>query len=260
MEAGNRSFDERVPEEVNRRIIDHTSDINLPYTEHARRYLLREGIRPDTVIKTGSPMREVLSHYGPKIAASSALIRLKLEPRSYFLVSAHREENIDDADNLRALLRSLDAVARRYKKRVIVSTHPRTQKKLSSVKRSALPRKAEFMIAMGFSDYIKLQQNAYCVLSDSGTLTEESSILGFPAVMIRQSHERPEGMDVGALIMSGLTPERVVDAIKVTLDQRGAISVPVESPRDYDAQNVSFKVVRIIMSYVEYVNRTVWFK
>jgi UDP-N-acetylglucosamine 2-epimerase (non-hydrolysing) len=175
-------------------------------------------------------------------------------------VSAHREENVDDPGNLQNLLASLDAVARRYKKRVIVSTHPRTQKMLSRLKRSMLPRKVEFMKAVGFSDYVKLQQNAYCVLSDSGTLTEEASILAFPAVMIRQSHERPEGMDVGALIMSGLTPDRVVEAIKVTLDQRGAISTPAETPSDYDAQNVSFKVVRIIMSYVEYVNRTVWFK
>ena len=160
MEAGNRSFDERVPEEVNRRIVDHTSDINLPYTEHARRYLLNEGVRPERVIKSGSPMREVLSHYAPKIGASAVLTRLKVEPRSYFLVSAHREENVDDPRNLQNLLATLDAVARRYKKRVIVSTHPRTQKMLSRVKRSTLPKKAEFMTAMGFSDYVKLQQNA----------------------------------------------------------------------------------------------------
>jgi UDP-N-acetylglucosamine 2-epimerase (non-hydrolysing) len=260
MEAGNRSFDERVPEEVNRRIVDHTSDINLPYTEHARRHLLSEGLRPQSVIKTGSPMREVLTYYAAKIAASDVLTRLKLAPHAYFLVSAHREENVDDPVNLRDLLASLDALARRYKKRVIVSTHPRTQKKLASVKRSALPAKAEFMKAMGFPDYVKLQQNACCVLSDSGTLTEESSILGFPAVMIRQSHERPEGMEEGTLIMSGLKPERVLAAIKVTLDQWDTTARPFAAPPDYEAENVSLKIVRTIMSYVDYVNRTVWMK
>ena len=258
MEAGNRCFDERVPEEVNRRIVDHTSDINLPYTEHARRYLLGEGLRPDTVIRTGSPMREVLEHYAPKISASDVLTRLKVAPDEYFLVSAHREENVDDPVNLPDLLASLDAVARRYRKRVIVSTHPRTRKKLASMKRSALPGKVDFMKAMGFTDYVTLQQNSYCVLSDSGTLTEESSILGFPAVMIRQSHERPEGMDEGTLIMSGLKPERVLQAIKVTLAHSAKTPWLFAPARDYEADNVSLKVVRIIMSYVEYVNRTVW--
>jgi UDP-N-acetylglucosamine 2-epimerase (non-hydrolysing) len=260
MEAGNRSFDERVPEEVNRRIVDHTSDINLPYTEHARRYLLREGLRPETVIRTGSPMREVLTYYARKIAGSDVLTRLKLAPQAYFLVSAHREENVDDPVNLQDLLASLGAVARRYKKRVIVSTHPRTQKRLASLKRSALPPKVEFMKAMGFADYVKLQQNASCVLSDSGTLTEESSMLGFPGVMIRQSHERPEGMDEGTLIMSGLKPERVLEAIKVTLAHGAGTPWPLTAPHDYESQNVSLKIVRIITSYVDYVNRTVWFK
>ncbi|MGZ5234129.1 MAG: non-hydrolyzing UDP-N-acetylglucosamine 2-epimerase [Burkholderiales bacterium] len=260
MEAGNRSFDERVPEEVNRRIVDHTSDINLPYTEHARRHLLSEGLRPQSVVKTGSPMREVLTYYAAKIASSDILTRLKLAPRTYFLVSAHREENVDDPVNLGDLLASLDALSRRYKKRVIVSTHPRTQRKLAGVKRSALPQKVEFMKAMGFADYVKLQQNACCVLSDSGTLTEESSILGFPAIMIRQSHERPEGMDEGTLIMSGLKPERVLAAIKVTHEQWDTTPRPFAAPPDYEAENVSLKVVRIIMSYVDYVNRTVWMK
>ena len=260
MEAGNRCFDERVPEEINRRIIDHVSDINLPYTEHARRYLLREGLRPDTVIKTGSPMREVLNYYAPKIAESDALERLELTPRQYFLVSAHREENVDDPGNLDDLLKSLDAIARRYRKRVIVSTHPRTSKKLASLKRASLPKKAEFLKAMGFTDYIKLQQNAYCVLSDSGTLTEESSILGFPAVMIRHAHERPEGMDEGTVIMSGLTPKRIIAAVNMTVEHYERHTRPFALAADYEADNVSLKVVRIILSYVDYVNRTVWFK
>jgi UDP-N-acetylglucosamine 2-epimerase (non-hydrolysing) len=260
MEAGNRCFDERVPEEINRRIVDHTSDINLPYTEHARRYLLREGLKPQTVIKTGSPMREVLTYYAPKITQSNVLERLKLAPRDYVLVSAHREENVDDADNLADLLASLDGVARRYRKRVIVSTHPRTRNRLSRIKRSALPAKAEFMKAMGFMDYVKLQQNAYCVLSDSGTLTEESAILAFPGVMIRQAHERPEGMDETAVIMSGLTPQRVLAAIEVAVAHYENDSRPFALPEDYAADNVSRKVLRIIMGHVEYVNRTVWFR
>jgi UDP-N-acetylglucosamine 2-epimerase (non-hydrolysing) len=203
-------------------------------------------------------MREVLSYYAPRIAASDVLDRLKLSPRKYFLASAHREENVDDPENLADLLASLDAVARRHRQRVIVSTHPRTRKRISSLKRTARPEKVEFMKAMGFADYVKLQQNATCVLSDSGTLTEESSILDFPAVMIRQSHERPEGMDEGALIMCGLKPERVLDAIGVTLKQRAAGGA--SAPPDYAPQNVSRKVLRIIMSYVDYVNRTVWMK
>ena len=260
MEAGNRCFDERVPEEINRRIVDHTSDINLPYTEHARRYLLREGLKPQMVIKTGSPMREVLDYYAPKIAQSKVLKRLKLAPRDYVLVSAHREENVDDARNLADLLSSLDAVTRRHGKRVIVSTHPRTRKRLASVKRSALPAKVEFMKAMGFMDYVRLQQNAYCVLSDSGTLTEESAILAFPGVMIRQAHERPEGMDETAVIMSGLTPDSVLAAIEVSVSHYENNGRPFALPADYAADNVSRKVLRIIMSHVEYVNRTVWFK
>jgi UDP-N-acetylglucosamine 2-epimerase (non-hydrolysing) len=260
MEAGNRCFDERVPEEVNRRIVDHVSDINLPYTEHARRYLLAEGIRPETVIKTGSPMREVLEHYEPGIAASDALDRHELKARGYFLVSAHREENIDDPENLGNLLASLDAIVKKYRKRVIVSTHPRTRKKLATLDRKSLPAKVEFLKPLGFIDYIHLQRNAHCVLSDSGTLTEESSILGFPAVMLRQAHERPEGMDEGALIMSGLNPERVCAAIEVTLEHYDRDPRPFRMPPDYEADNVSRKVVRIILSYIEYINRTVWFK
>ena len=260
MEAGNRCFDERVPEEINRRIVDHVSDINLPYTEHARRYLLREGIRPETVIKTGSPMREVLTYYEARIEASRVLERLELEPQGYFLVSAHREENIDNAENLADLLASLGAIAKRYGRRVIVSTHPRTRNKLAALDRKALPAKVEFLKPLGFIDYVKLQTNARCVLSDSGTLTEESALLAFPAVMIRQAHERPEGMDEGTLIMSGLKAGQVLAAIDATTAHCAQHERPFRTPSDYESDNVSLKVVRIILSYTDYVNRTVWFK
>jgi UDP-N-acetylglucosamine 2-epimerase (non-hydrolysing) len=258
MEAGNRCFDERVPEEVNRRIVDHTSDINLPYTEHARRYLLREGLKPETVIKTGSPMREVLAYYGSKSSQSDVLGRLGLEPRRYFLVSAHREENVDDERNFTALMSSLGAVAKRYRSRVIVYTHPRTRKRLDRLNRASLPAKVEFMRAMGFIDYITLQRNARCVLSDSGTLTEESAILAFPAVMIRQTHERPEGMDEATLVMGGLETDRLLQAIDTSVAHYANSRRPFALPPDYRAKNVSMKVARIIMSYVDYVNRTVW--
>jgi UDP-N-acetylglucosamine 2-epimerase (non-hydrolysing) len=249
-----------VPEEINRRIVDHISDINLPYTEHARRYLLAEGLRPETVIKTGSPMREVLEHHAADIAASRALQRLKLEPGGYFVVSAHREENVDSAENLGDLLASLDALSRRHRKRIIMSTHPRTRKRLAALAKRKVPARVEFLKPLGFFDYIRLQQNAACVLSDSGTLTEESSILGFPAVMLRQAHERPEGMDEGTLIMSGLKPERVLAAVKATIAAYAGKSRPFAPVADYATDNVSAKVVRIIMSYTDYVNRTVWFK
>lgn len=260
MEAGNRCFDDRVPEEINRRIVDHISDINLPYTEHARRYLLAEGLRPETVIKTGSPMREVLEHHAADIEASKALQRLKLEPRGYFVVSAHREENVDSPHNLENLLASLDALARRYRKRIIMSTHPRTRKRLAAVSKRKLPARVEFLKPLGFFDYVRLQRDAACVLSDSGTLTEESSLLGFPAVMIRQAHERPEGMDEGTLIMSGLEPERVLAAVKATIAAYAGRPRPFATVADYQADNVSAKVLRIIMSYTDYVNRTVWSK
>ncbi len=260
MEAGNRCFDDRVPEEINRRIVDHISDINLPYTEHARRYLLNEGIRPETIIKTGSPMREVLEHHAADIAASRALQRLKLQPDEYFLVSAHREENVDSPENLGDLLASLDALSRKYRKRIIMSTHPRTRKRLAALAKRKIPAKVEFLKPLGFFDFVRLQQEAACVLSDSGTLTEESSILGFPAVMLRQAHERPEGMDVGTLIMSGLKPERVLAAVKATMTVYADKDQPFVIATDYRENNVAAKVVRIIMSYTDYVNRTVWFK
>ncbi len=258
MEAGNRCFDDRVPEEINRRIVDHISDINLPYTEHARRYLLREGLRPETIIKIGSPMREVLNYHAKDIAAARPLQRLKLKPGGYFLVSAHREENVDDAGNLENLLGSLDALARKFRKRIIMSTHPRTRKRLSKLGKRKIPTKVEFLKPLGFFDYVRLQQDACCVLSDSGTLTEESSILGFPAVMLRQTHERPEGMDECTLIMSGLQPLRVLDAVKATIAAYANQARPFATPADYQADNVSVKVLRIILGYTDYVNRTVW--
>jgi UDP-N-acetylglucosamine 2-epimerase (non-hydrolysing) len=259
MEAGNRCFDERVPEEINRRIVDHTSDVNLPYTEHARRYLLDEGLRPETVIKTGSPMREVLDHYAPRIRRSRVLNTLKLTPGRYLVASAHREENVDDPRRLRALLDSLSAVAKRHGRRIIFSTHPRTRARLAGAK-GGRGAKIEFLKPLGFPDYIKLQMNAWCVLSDSGTLTEESSILGFPAVMIRQAHERPEGMDEAAVIMADLKPARLIEAVELAVAQHAARGRPLRAPADYAADNVSEKVVRIILSYTDYVNRTVWHK
>lgn len=258
MEAGNRCFDERVPEEINRRLVDHASDVNLPYTEHARRYLLAEGVKPETVIKTGSPMREVLQHYAPRIQRSRILRTLGLAPARYLVVSAHREENVDSPRNLRGLLDSLDAAAKRYGRKIIFSTHPRTRARLAGIKRSSRPAKIEFLKPLGFLDYIKLQMNAWCVLSDSGTLTEESSILGFPAVMIRQAHERPEGMDEAAVIMSDLKPARVLEAIDLAVAHHAERKQPFRGIADYAADEVSQKVVRIILSYTDYVNRTVW--
>lgn len=262
MEAGNRCFDERVPEEINRRLVDHASDINLPYTEHARRYLLAEGVKPETVIKTGSPMREVLQHYAPRIRRSRILRALGLAPGRYLVVSAHREENVDNPRNLRGLLDSLDAAAKRYGRKIIFSTHPRTRARLAGAGAGG-PRRAgkiEFLKPLGFLDYVKLQMNAWCVLSDSGTLTEESSILGFPAVMIRQAHERPEGMDEAAVVMTDLKPARVCDAIDLAVAHHAGRKPPFKTVTDYTADNVSRKVVRIILSYTDYVNRTVWRK
>lgn len=259
MEAGNRCFDERVPEEVNRRIVDHTADINLPYTEHARRYLLAEGIRPETVIKTGSPMREVLEFYRPGIDASDVDRRLGLEADRYFVVSAHREENVDSDANLNDLLAALQAVSTRYRLPVIVSTHPRTMKRLEAVGAATAGGDIQFLKPLGFFDYVRLQRDAFCVLSDSGTVTEESSILGFPAVTIRQAHERPEGMDVGTLVMSGLGTQRVLESIELVRRHREEGRRFRPAP-DYDAEDVSAKVVRIILSYTDYVNRRVWMK
>jgi UDP-N-acetylglucosamine 2-epimerase (non-hydrolysing) len=260
MEAGNRCFDLRVPEEVNRKIVDHISDINMTYTEHARRYLLAEGVRPETIIKTGSPMKEVLEHHWAQIDASDILARLKLRQREYFVVSAHREENVDSEANFANLLQSLSAIAERYDSPVIVSTHPRTRKRLEEKGTSGLDSRIRFLKPLGFQDYVKLQKNASCVISDSGTSTEESSILGFPAVTIRQAHERPEGMDEGVLIMCGLEAAMVIDAMTVVMSQSNEHRESYKIVDAYDVENVSLKVLRIILSYTDYVNRNVWKK
>ena len=260
MEAGNRCFDQRVPEELNRKIVDHLSDINLPLTEHARRYLLAEGLRPETVIKTGSAMREVLEHHAAAIRRSAVLRRLKLAARGYFVVSAHREENVEDPRNFRDLLDTLNAIAAKYRRPVIVSTHPRTRARLDAARDRRLSSRISFLKPLGFLDYVKLQAAAYCTLSDSGTLTEESAILGFPAVMIREAHERPEGMDEAVAIMAGLKSARALEAIDLAVARRVGGGRPRGTVPDYEAANVSEKVVRIILSYTDYVNRTVWRK
>ena len=260
MEAGNRCFDQRVPEEINRKIVDHISDINLPYTEHARRYLLAEGLKPETIIKTGSPMKEILEHYQSQIRSSDVLRRLELEVKDYFVASAHREENVDNEENLKNLLESINAIAGKYGKPIIFSTHPRTRHRLEEIGMSSLNERIRFLKPLGFFDYVKLQMDAFCVISDSGTITEESSILNFPAVTIRQAHERPEGMDEGTLIMCGLEPERVMESIEVVTSHASVTERQFKLVQDYNTENVSKKVLRIILSYTDYVNRTVWFK
>ena len=261
MEAGNRSFDQRVPEELNRKIVDHLSDINMPLTEQARDYLISEGIRPETVIKTGSCMKEILGFYKDKINASNALINLSLEKGNYFVVSTHREENVDYPENLVLLLESLNAIAEKYQFPLIVSTHPRTQNRINSLKNKVkMNSLVKFMKPMSFFDYIKLQQNAKCVISDSGTITEESSILNFPAITIRAAHERPEGMDEGTLVMSGLGKDRIIETIKVVIKQFESKENSFRIIQDYNVENVSLKVVRIILSYIDYINRNVWKK
>jgi len=258
MEAGNRCFDQRVPEEINRKIVDSLSDINMTLTEHARRYLIDEGVRPETVIKTGSSMKEVLNYHQNDINKSDVLNRLKLEKNDFFIVSVHREENVDSPKNFRDLLDSLNAIADKYGKRVIVSTHPRTRKKLESIDSLVFNQLIEFMKPMGFFDYISLQQSAFCAISDSGTITEESSILGFPAITIRQAHERPEGMDEGTLIMSGLKPADVINTIDIVTEQYVESNYRPKIVGDYDVDDVSQKVVRIIVSYTDYIRRSVW--
>ena len=260
MEAGNRCFDQRVPEELNRKVLDHLSDINMVLTEHARRYLIAEGIRPETIIKTGSHMREVLDFYMPKILQSDILQRLELDSGRYFIVSAHREENVDTPENLHDLIATLNALAATYDAKVIVSTHPRTKKRLDELELGALDARIAFLKPFGFCDYIKLQMEALCVVSDSGTITEESSLLNLPAITIRNAHERPEGMDAGTLIMSGLKKERVLDAVEAIVGQYDRITPATQSVADYEAGAVSKKVLRIVLSYTDYINRTVWGK
>lgn len=260
MEAGNRCFDQRVPEELNRKVLDHLSDINLVLTEHARRYLIVEGIRPETIIKTGSHMREVLDHYMPQVEKSDVLSRMGLKSRGYFLVSAHREENVDSRENLSDMLETLNALAETYDLPVIVSTHPRTQKRMDALGGAAPHAKVQFLKPFGFFDYIRLQMEALCVVSDSGTIFEEASLLNLPAVTIRNAHERPEGMDVGTLIMAGLKKERVLDAVNVVLEQFKSTDRPSVAVEDYEAAGVSRKILRIVLSYTDYINRTVWRK
>lgn len=255
MEAGNRCFDQRVPEELNRKIVDHLSDINMPLTEHARRYLIAEGIPAEKVIKTGSCMKEVINYYSEKITKSKVLEDLKLKKGQFFIVSAHREENIDSEQNFKDFLNTLNQLAEKFKYRILVSTHPRTRKKLECLSRQDFNPLIEFMKPFGFSDFIQLQKSAYCVISDSGTITEEASLLSIPSVMIRQAHERPEGMDQGILIMSGLSSEDVVRSVGIVTNMKKP-----EIVRDYDSENVSEKVVKVILSYVNYINRTVWLK
>ena len=260
MEAGNRCFDQRVPEEINRKIVDHLSDINMPLTEHARKYLIAEGIPADRIVKTGSCMKEILDFYNKDISNSKVINELKLKADKYFLVSAHREENVDYKTNLKDLLDSLDAIAKKYKLPIIVSTHPRTKDRIENLKnKNKLSSLIKFMKPLGFFDYIKLQISAFCVISDSGTITEESSILKFPAIMIRQAHERPEGMDEGTLIMSGLNKNRIIESIDIVtkLYKDGKLPNIID---DYNVDNVSQKVVKIIFSYIDYVNRNIWRK
>ena len=258
MEAGNRCFDQRVPEELNRKVLDHLSDINMVLTEHARRYLLAEGIPADRIIKTGSHMQEVLEHYMPKITSSDVLNRLNLQPQQYFLLSAHREENVDSSENLHDLLDTLQALAKQHEIPIIVSTHPRTRQRLEKLGTDGMDSRIQFLKPFGFFDYIKLQMEAFCVLSDSGTITEEASLLNLPAVTIRNAHERPEGMDQGTLIMCGLNPDNVLAAIAVTVSQRARQQTPPQPPQDYLAGEVSKKILKVILSYTDFVNRVVW--
>jgi UDP-N-acetylglucosamine 2-epimerase (non-hydrolysing) len=259
MEAGNRCFDQRVPEEINRKIVDHISDLNMPYSDISREYLLREGLPPDRVIKTGSPMYEVLMHYLPKIEQSSVLGRLQLKANDYFVVSAHREENIESPMQFAKLVKTLNGLAETYGLRVIVSTHPRTRKRIDRETASLDPR-VELMKPLGFCDYNKLQLNARAVLSDSGTISEESSILNFPALNIRQAHERPEGMEEAAVMMTGLDFENIERGLSVLASQKRGGERTTRLVSDYSMPNVSEKVVRIILSYTDYVNRVVWSK
>ncbi len=259
MEAGNRCFDQRVPEEINRRIVDHTADINLTYSSIAREYLLREGLPSDMVIKTGSPMFEVLTHYRKNIDSSDILDRLRLTPRSFFVVSAHREENIDSDKNFNKLVRMLNSIAEYYGKPVIVSTHPRTQKRIDNLG-AKFHVNVQLLKPLGFNDYNKLQISANAVLSDSGTINEEASILNFPALNIRESHERPEGMEETAVMMVGLETDRIMQALAIIERQSRGDVRTLPQVNDYSTPNVSEKVVRIIHSYTDYVNRVVWKK
>ncbi len=261
MEAGNRCFDERVPEEIIRKIIDHTADINLPYSDIARNILINEGLKPDKIIKIGSPMKEVLTFYKSKISSSNILKDLNIKSYEYFLVSIHREENVDQYENLVEIVNTLNIILDTYKMPVIVSTHPRTKKMLEKMRLNMSIKKGiSFMKPFGFLDYIKLQENSYCVLSDSGSITEESSILNFPALNLREANERPEGFEESSVMMVGLKKNPILNALNILKHQKRGLERDLKIVREYDVENVSKKIVRIIQSYTDYVNRVVWKK
>ena len=260
MEAGNRCFDQRVPEEINRKIVDHLSDINLPLSEQARDYLVAEGIKPETIIKTGSPMTEVLNANMAKINSSDILNKEGLKLKKYIVMSIHREENVDSPSNFTDLLESIDALTDMYAMPIVISTHPRTRKKLDEMGYRNKNPLIRFSKPYGFHDYNNLQMNAFCVISDSGTIAEEGSILNLPSVTIRQAHERPEGMDETTVIMSGLSKKRVIDSVEIATNHNSEAVRVIKPVKDYEADNVSKKILRIIVSYIDYVNRTVWKK
>jgi len=260
MEAGNRCFDQRVPEEINRKIVDHLSDINLPLSEQARDYLIAEGIKPETIIKTGSPMTEVLKANMEKILSSNILQKENLTAKGYIVMSIHREENVDSPKNFNDLLESIDELTVKYNMPIIISTHPRTRNKLKEIGYEDKNPLIRFSKPYGFHEYNNLQMNAFCVISDSGTIAEEGSILNLPAVTIRQAHERPEGMDETTVIMSGLNKKRVLEAVEVATTHNKEEGRSIKPVKDYEADNVSKKVLRIILSYTDYINRTVWHK
>lgn len=260
MEAGNRCFDQRVPEEANRKIVDHLSDMNIVITEHARRYLIAEGIPPERIIKSGSHLQEVIEYYLPKINDSTILHQLSLKAKGYFLLSAHREENVDSKINLQDLIETLAQVVNHYNLPIIVSTHPRTRQKLEKLGVEKIDQRIQFLKPFGFLDYIKLQLHAFCIISDSGTITEEASLLNLPAITVREAHERPEGMDEGVLIMSSLKAQRVLDAIRITTDQYKQSHHKLKIVSDYEGGLVSKKILKIVMSYIDYINRVVWYK
>jgi UDP-N-acetylglucosamine 2-epimerase (non-hydrolysing) len=257
MEAGNRCFDQRVPEEINRKIVDHISDINLPYSDIAREYLLREGLQPDRIIKTGSPMFEVLSYFKPKILASDVLSRLKLEKQNYFIVSTHREENVDNPENLKSIFSALNSIAEIYKLPIVVSTHPRTRKRIETGEIETHPL-VDLHKPLGFIDYVFLQMNAKAVISDSGTISEEANILGFKALNIRQAHERPEAMEEGVVMMPGVNSDRILQCLNAIFSEAESQFGNSREVSDYRMPNVSDKVVKIILSYTDYIRRVVW--
>ena len=258
MEAGNRCFDQRVPEEINRRIVDHISDVNLVYTEHARRNLIAEGLPEDRIFKTGSPQAEVLGFYRTKIDSSKVLLQLGVEAGKYFVVSIHREENVDNPTNLSSLETTLNFISEKYRLPILFSVHPRTKLRLDELSEKLVPS-VTTLKPLGLPDYVKLQKNSFCVLSDSGTITEESSLLHFPAINLREAHERPEGVDEGVLIMTGINQQRIIEAIDLTRRQIDS-NVTILTPCDYLVGNTSWKVVKTILSYTDYVNRNVWHK